>query len=144
MMTLSPSLLDSNTMSEILKVRNPTIMAKAALYLRQYTHFTISLITRYEILRGLKVRDATARMARFEWECQRGRIIVLPLTDAIIVRAAEIYADLYRRGQLISDADILIAATAIEHNLVLVTNNLTHFQRIQNLQAISWTFHERG
>ncbi|MFN4179589.1 MAG: type II toxin-antitoxin system VapC family toxin [Armatimonadota bacterium] len=136
-MTLPPSLLDSDTMSEILKGKNSTIMARAALYLRQHAHFTISLITRYEILRGLKVRDAMARMARFEWECQRGRIIVLPLTDAIIVRAAEIYADLYQRSQLISDADILIAATAIEHNLVLVTNNLTHFQRIQNLQVIS-------
>jgi len=35
----------------------------------------------------------------------------LPLTDAIVIRAATIYADLHQRGTLIGDADILIAAT---------------------------------
>jgi hypothetical protein len=39
---------------------------------------------------------------------------VLPLTDAVVMRASDIYADLYRRGQLIGDADILIAATALD------------------------------
>jgi predicted nucleic acid-binding protein len=63
---------------------------------------------------------------------------VLPLTDPIIMRAAELYADLKRRGQLISDADLLIAATALEHGRVLVTNNVAHFQRIPNLPVISW------
>ncbi len=38
----------------------------------------------------------------------------------------------------IGDADILIAATAIENNLAIVTNNESHFNRITNLQVINW------
>jgi predicted nucleic acid-binding protein len=56
----------------------------------------------------------------------------------IIVRAADLYADLYRDGHLISDADILIAATALVHGLTLVTENQAHFQRIRNLRIASW------
>ena len=60
----------------------------------------ISMITRYEILRGLKARRATRQLARFEQRCQQSQ--VLPLTDAIIVLAADLYALLYQTGQLIS------------------------------------------
>ncbi|MFN3420954.1 MAG: type II toxin-antitoxin system VapC family toxin [Armatimonadota bacterium] len=132
---IPPSLLDSDTVSLIMR-KNPIVIARAQAYLQQHKKLTFSIITRYEILRGLKCLGATRKLDEFEEFCRQN--IILPLTDAIIVRAAEIYADLYRRGQLISDADILIAATAIEHNLALVTNNLTHFQRILNLQVTSW------
>jgi tRNA(fMet)-specific endonuclease VapC len=68
--------------------------------------------------------------------CQQS--LILPVTEPIVVRAADIYAYLRRQGQLISDADILIAATALHHGLVLVTNNLPHFQRIPNLPISNW------
>ncbi len=55
------------------------------------------------------------------------------MTDEIIVRAADIYADLRTRGELIGDADILIAATALVHNLPLKTLNIKHFNRIPHL-----------
>ena len=55
-----------------------------------------------------------------------------------IVRAADIYADLYRRGQLISDADILLAATALTHGTILVTENPAHFSRVPELRIQSW------
>jgi tRNA(fMet)-specific endonuclease VapC len=64
---------------------------------------------------------------------------VLPITDAVIVRASEIYADLYRRGDLIGDADILISASALEHGLEMVTNNTRHFNRITGLVLENWT-----
>ena len=62
----------------------------------------------------------------------------MPLTDEIVVKAADIYAALYQRGALISDADILIAATAIVHGLEVVTNNEDHFRRIEELQVENW------
>jgi tRNA(fMet)-specific endonuclease VapC len=45
---------------------------------------------------------------------------------------------LHRRGQLISDADILIAATAIENGLVCVINNESHFSCIPNVMLENW------
>jgi tRNA(fMet)-specific endonuclease VapC len=38
------------------------------------------------------------------------------------------------RGRLISDMDLLIAATAMHHNLTLVTRNHRHFERVPNLR----------
>ena len=48
-------------------------------------------------------------------------------------RFALIRGDLRYRGELIGDPDILIAATALHHNLTLVTGNVRHFQRIAGL-----------
>jgi tRNA(fMet)-specific endonuclease VapC len=136
MAAVPPALVDTDTLSEILRGRDPLILQRARDYLAQHGRLAFSLMTRYEILRGLQAKGATAKLADFERFCSVSE--VLPLTDAIIVRAAELYADLKRRGQLISDADLLIAATALVHGRVLVTNNLAHFQRIPNLPAISW------
>lgn len=38
-----------------------------------------------------------------------------------------LYAELYRRGALLPDADLLIAATALDLQRTVVTNNLAHF-----------------
>lgn len=130
------ALLDTDTLSEVMRARDPQVQRAAREYLADHRSFTFSIITRYEILRGLKAKGATRQVAAFEQRCERSR--VLPLTDDIIVRAADVYADLYRDGHLISDADILIAATALVHGLTLVTENQAHFQRIRNLRIASW------
>ena len=133
---MEPSLLDTDTPSEVMKGVDQHVQANARRYLTTFGHFTFSLITRYEILRGLKARRATRQLARFAQRCQHS--VVLPLTDAIIVQAAYLYALLHQAGQLISDADILIAATALKHNLVMVTENVNHFRRIPGLSIESW------
>jgi len=47
-------------------------------------------------------------------------------------------SDLEKEGNIIDDADIFIAACALENNLVLVTNNEKHFSRIQGLRIENW------
>jgi len=64
---------------------------------------------------------------------------VLPITDEILVRAADLYAFLYQAGQLIGDADLIIAATALSEGLVLVTSNTSHYSRIPDLSLDCWT-----
>jgi predicted nucleic acid-binding protein len=49
-------------------------------------------------------------------------------------RFALVRGKLRREGQLISDSDILIAATALEHDLILFTYNIRHFNHIPNLK----------
>jgi tRNA(fMet)-specific endonuclease VapC len=58
---------------------------------------------------------------------------VIPVTEPIAVRFAEIRALLTRRGELISDFDMLIAATALQYNLTVLTFNYRHFSRIPDL-----------
>ena len=40
-------------------------------------------------------------------------------------------------GMLIGDFDLLIGATALSHNLILLTNNRSHFERIDGLRMES-------
>ena len=58
---------------------------------------------------------------------------VIPVTEPIAVRFAEIRALLTRRGEIISDFDMLIGATALHYHLTVLTFNLRHFSRIPDL-----------
>jgi tRNA(fMet)-specific endonuclease VapC len=129
------ALLDTDILSALMR-QQPTALVQARAYLAVHHHLTFSLITRYEILRGLHAKRASAQLAAFDQLCRVSTI--LPLTDAIVVRAATIYADLHQRGALIGDADILIAATGLEHGLVVVTNNESHYNRISGIQLENW------
>lgn len=128
-------ILDTDILSLMMR-QNAAVLAKGNTYLSEHRQFTISIITRYEILRGLKAKGADQQALRFENFCARSR--VLSITDDVVLRAADIYADLYRRGELIGDADILIAASALVNVCGIVTNNEGHFRRIKNLQVVNW------
>jgi tRNA(fMet)-specific endonuclease VapC len=131
-----PTLLDTDVLSEVLKQHDDNVLQAARAYLDEWRRFTISVLTRYEILRGLRAKGAVRQELAFDALCLLSR--VLPLTEPIAVRAAAIYADLQLRGELISDADILIAATALEHGLAIATGNTAHFERVTGLQVVNW------
>ncbi len=63
-----------------------------------------------------------------------GPFRILNLNDAIVERFAETRAFLRRRGEMISDFDVMIAATALHYDLTVLTYNLRHFQRIPDLK----------
>ncbi len=52
--------------------------------------------------------------------------------------AAEIKQDLTQKGKSIGDWDTMIAAIGLQHKTIVVTNNVKHFQRVQNLIVINW------
>ncbi|HAG50538.1 MAG TPA: VapC toxin family PIN domain ribonuclease [Deltaproteobacteria bacterium] len=130
-----PSLLDTDILSELFKGHS-LVKAKAAEYIGRHKRLTISQIAKYEILKGLKSKKAFKQIEIFNRFCSVN--IVFPITDDVIGKASDIYAELKEEGSLISDADILVAATAIVNNLVLVTNNTNHFSRIKKLQLDNW------
>jgi len=132
----SLALLDTDTLSEIMKGKNRPIEQHATEYLRTHGRFRFSVITCYEILRGLKAKQAVRQMAIFRDKCDKSYLY--PVTDEIITQASDVYAYLHQKGLLISDADIIIASTAMVHNLTLVTGNTDHFTRIPDLHCESW------
>jgi tRNA(fMet)-specific endonuclease VapC len=64
---------------------------------------------------------------------------IIQLDEMILDQAAMIYARLYRLGQLIDDADILIAATALVNDWRLITVNERHLRRIPGLLVENWS-----
>lgn len=106
-----PALLDSDTLSEVMKGRDPRVVNNAREYLLEHGVFRFSIVTRYEILRGLFAKNATGQTAAFLDRCRAS--VVYPMTEVVVDRAAEIYGSLHRKGQLISDVDILIAGDGL-------------------------------
>jgi len=57
--------------------------------------------------------------------------------------SAEIFgmlkASLEKSGTPLDDFDLIIAACALSHNLILVTNNIKHFHRVEGLRLTNWT-----
>lgn len=95
----------------------------------------IPSVVRYEVLRGDRLKDDF-------WLNYFANKIVLPFDNACASTAAVIYATLKANNQLIGAEDILIAATALTHNLPLATINTKHFSRVDNLRLIApdWAY----
>lgn len=52
--------------------------------------------------------------------------------------AGKLRAELERKGEMIGQLDLLIAAQALTRNLIVVTNNTKEFRRIKNLELENW------
>ena len=62
----------------------------------------------------------------------------LPIYGALDIYAKE-KARLKTGGIIVDDLDLLIGSTAIQNNMILVTNNEKHFLRLQNVKIENWT-----
>jgi len=116
---------------------NPAVVSHFQTYLNEYHQINLSIITYYEILSGLKHRDAQKQLTLFlEFATQN---TVLPLTQKSVTLSANCYASLRRDGTPVDDIDLLIAGTAVANNLVLITHNQRHFSRIEGLEWQDWS-----
>lgn len=128
-------LLDTNTVTALIK-QDERVTSKIRAIDDQGLAICVSVITDYEITRGLFASHAAKKLQAYKLLRAQFRIIWLDQL-AISEKAANIYADLKERGLLIQDNDILIAATAFCAHLVLVTND-KHFSRISALAVENW------
>jgi tRNA(fMet)-specific endonuclease VapC len=133
---MDESLLDSDILSEILKSKNERVVAAANDYVAQYARFTFSAISSYEIVRGFKATGARRGLTKFKYLAEKS--VVLPVTDDVLMRATDLWAVAVRGGHPRSDADLIIAATALEAGLGLVTGNTAHFDWVPGLSVVNW------
>jgi predicted nucleic acid-binding protein len=127
--------LDTNIISAFLK-KDIRVVERVSDYLDFFDRLTINIISYYEILRGLKDLGDEEKLRGFEEFIQENELI--SIRKETIEKAAEIYAYLKQDGNLIEDADILMASIAIVEDLVLITNNINHFRRIKDLRTENW------
>lgn len=59
---------------------------------------------------------------------------VLDITEAVSRKFGELRNSLRKKGELIGDFDLLIASTALMNNLVLLTDNVKHYEKIKGLK----------
>ena len=132
---MKAALIDTDIISEFLR-GTTNVVHKADDYLKEYEAINFSIITYYEILNGLLYKDARKQLKKFNDFAELNKI--LPLTISATRQAAEIYANLRKKGQPIGHTDCLIAGIALINNLQLVTNNTEHFERIKGLEIVNW------
>jgi len=132
---VNPSILDTDMLMPLFK-GVPQIVEQARRHRDLYGHLNITIITYYEVMKGHEYVGARDRQKVFDEFCRLNNVI--RLSQAACRRAAQIYADLRHQGNLIPDADILIAGIALVGDYVLVTQNVKHFQRIPGLKVENW------
>ena len=127
--------LDTNIITAFLK-NDLRVVERVSNYLELFDKLTINIISYYEILRGLKDLGNQEKLRSFEDFIQENELVLI--RKETVEKAAEIYAYLKKDGNLIEDADILMAAIAIVEDLVLITNNTSHFNRVKGLSLDNW------
>ena len=70
------------------------------------------------------------------------KFAVIPIYNCLDIYAIE-KAKLRRNGLMIDDFDILIGATSVVNNMVMVTNNSAHLNRLDNIIIEDWTTDEK-
>jgi tRNA(fMet)-specific endonuclease VapC len=65
-------------------------------------------------------------------------VVVLDATPAVARKLGEVEAPLLDRGIVVSEFDLLIAATALVHGYNLVTHNVSDFQHVPGLNVLDW------
>ena len=97
----------------------------------------VSIITYIELYQGtLQTPDPTQAQDRLA--TLLASVPMLPLSPAVARRCAHLREELKRDGKRVRQRalDLIIAATALEHNLTLVTRNREDFQDIPDLQTL--------
>lgn len=81
----------------------------------------ISAMTRLEVVRGMRDREHADTFNLID------SLETISITGEVADMAGELIRSWRTRGITLSDADAIIAATALQHGLVLVTTNPKHF-----------------
>jgi len=136
-------LLDTNVLSEFARTGKPDENVARFLEGTGENQLFVSVLTFAEIRRGVELLPPGKRRAQLEeWQEDlaisfEGRI--LPVTKSIADCWAVLSAKSQRRGITVANLDGLIAATALDHQLILVTRNIKDFSELGLVLLNPWT-----
>lgn len=129
------AILDTDILSYYFRGDNK-VVGRTNNYLNEFDVINITIITYYEIMGGLKFKDAKNQLTEFIDFIYHNNIIHITENSALI--SSEIYSNLRKKGCIIGTSDILIAGIAIENDLTLITNNVKHYEPIAGLKLENW------
>jgi len=132
--------LDSNTISYFLRDEGNVRKNVELELAKNGNYYAIPPVVIYEVQRWL--RDKPTKKVQ-EAASTFGMLLQAVVSKSempleVFEKAADIYIELKQKGQLIGDADILIAAYCMVNNYTLVTRNTDDFKRIDGLKFTNW------
>jgi tRNA(fMet)-specific endonuclease VapC len=127
-------LLDTNIVIYVLKRRPKEVLD---IFNANASRMAISSITLSELMYGAEKSLNTDKNLEAVEEFV-SHLEVLPYDAKASQHYGQIKAALEKKGQIIGENDIHIAAHAISHGLILVSNNVREFKRVPNLALDNW------
>lgn len=128
-------LLDTCVISDFIKDETGT---QARLKETSPLDVAVSVITVMELRYGLALNPQRAQKIEPAISSLLSSVTILSFGTSEAEQAAQIRAVLKSQGQPIGAYDVLIAATALQHSLLVVTANQREFKRVPGLQTENW------
>ena len=127
-------MLDTNICIYVQK-QNPAVLARFQEHAGE--GLAISVITLAELEHGAakSTRPEKSRVALIKF---LSLVTVLPFDRTAAYEYGQIRAELERKGKPIGPLDMQIAAHAKAENLIIVTNNVREFERVEGLMIENW------
>lgn len=129
-------LLDTNICIYFANNHHPGIAKRVTA--QEFGTVGVSVITYGELLYGAHKSEHVAANRAVLARLMQDFFPPLPLPLEAAAHYGEAKAMLRKKGQLISDNDLWIAAHALAAGLILVTNNLREFKRVKGLKLENW------
>jgi tRNA(fMet)-specific endonuclease VapC len=126
--------LDANLCIRVLRDRPASLRDR---FNREADSLSISTVVLTELLHGA-AKSARPDRNRKEVEHFAARLEVLSFDADAAAHAADIRAELEKRGQKIGAYDVLIAGHARSRGLIVVTGNLGEFRHVEGLRCEDW------
>ena len=127
--------LDTNTCIYFLNGRSESIRKK--ILMTPPLEIAIPSIVKAELILGAyKGQFPDKTLEKLEKFLQPFEVV--PFDDQAAYRYAEVRSKLEKEGRIIGPNDLIIAALALNHDAVLVTNNVIEFTRVEGLQIENW------
>ncbi|MBO4576418.1 MAG: type II toxin-antitoxin system VapC family toxin [Neisseriaceae bacterium] len=127
-------LLDTNIAIYVIKRRPIEILST---FNRNAGKMAVSTITEAELYYGAEKSQRPQENALVIEEFL-SHLLVLPYDSKAAQHFGSIKADLSKKGSIIGENDLHIAAHARSCGLILVSNNVREFQRVPNLMLENW------
>lgn len=127
-----PFLFDTDAISELLRPRPLVAYVEWLQQIPREDQFTSAIVIG-ELYKGAFRSPARDRHIANIQELILPAVTVLPYDVATARVYGQLRAQLEEEGQMLADADLQIAATALYHDLELVSGNLRYFGRIAQL-----------
>ncbi|MBI4650087.1 PIN domain-containing protein [Candidatus Desantisbacteria bacterium] len=127
-------LLDTDTMIYYLKGEESV---KQKILMIGLENISISIITLFELYYGAynskKIDENIQRIDKI-----KEIILVFGIDSSIFHHFGKIKSSLRKTGKIIGDFDLIIGITVLSKNMILVTNNIEHFSRIEGIVIENW------
>ncbi len=126
-------LFDTDAISEVLKPKPISAYLQWLITIPREEQYTSAIVIG-ELFRGAFRSPARQRHLQNIEEQVIPVVSVLPYDIQVARIYGEIRAELEQKGQVLGDADLQIAATALCYKLAVVTGNIRHFQRVPDIE----------